>query len=62
MIPPEVWVCAAGEGIRAVGGKVCRGVGVPGVQARFLYVWGASERRMIAPEGGGCLRRSDTDG
>ena len=53
MIPPEVWACAVGEGIRAIGGKVCRGVGVPGVQARFLCVWGAPERRMRAPEGEG---------
>ncbi len=34
----DVFACAAGRGISAVGGKVHHGVGVPGVQARSLYV------------------------
>ena len=41
MIPLDVWACAAGEGICVVAGEVGQGVGVPGVQARFLHVWGS---------------------
>jgi len=38
MIPLDAWARAAGEGICVVGREARRGVGVPGVQARFLYV------------------------
>jgi len=62
MIPLDVWACAAGEGICVVGGEVRQGVGVPGVQARFLYVWGESERRLTTSEAEGRLTRSETDG
>ena len=48
MIPLDVRLCVAGEGIRDIGGKVGRGVGVPGVQARFLCVWGG----VVKPDEG----------
>ena len=62
MIFREVFAGTAGRGIRVVGGKVCRGVGVPGVQARFLYVWGRRCQRRMRALGGRALVRSEQDG
>lgn len=62
MIPLDVRSCVVGEGDAAVRGEVRRGVGVPGVKARFLYVWGATEDWLTESETEGRLARSEMDG